>query len=270
MKPVLLAVCVLAALVVVLALMTNRFPFSKPPVSELLPVAGTPSHLEKGGSSPIKSNDPKRATKAATRVTPQLKADLSNMGLRFGSPIFIRIFKETRELELWVKGSGEKFELFRSYRIAAMSGRLGPKTKEGDYQAPEGFYFVTSKRFNPYSNYHLSFDIGYPNSYDRSLKRTGSLIMVHGKAVSIGCFAMTDASIEEIYTLSQAALKGGQSFFRVHVFPFRMTEKRMTEAADSEHIPFWENLREGYLAFEKTKIPPNVTVSGKRYRFASE
>tara|TARA_R110002096_G_scaffold163992_5_gene331658 strand:- start:13908 stop:14585 length:678 start_codon:yes stop_codon:yes gene_type:complete len=221
----------------------------------------------KGGSSPIESDDPNRASKAKKRVTPLLKKDLEAKGLTFGSPIFLRIFKESHELELWVQGSNGKFQLFRNYRIAAMSGKLGPKEKQGDFQAPEGFYFVNSGRFNPYSSYHLSFNIGYPNTYDRAHKRTGSLIMIHGKSVSIGCFAMTDSSIEEIYTLGDAALNHGQPFFRVHAFPFRMTKERLAAEADSEHIDFWNNLYEGFLAFEHSLVPPNVTVRSKRYVF---
>ncbi|MEM1293858.1 MAG: murein L,D-transpeptidase family protein [Verrucomicrobiota bacterium] len=240
---------------------------SSPELPDLLPVGGAPANQVKGGSSPIKSSDPNRATKAKNRVTPILKKELEAKGLKFGSPIFLRIFKESHELELWVKGSDGTFDLFKNYRISAMSGKLGPKEKQGDFQAPEGFYFVNSGRFNPYSSYHLSFNIGYPNTYDRAHQRTGSLIMIHGKSVSIGCFAMTDSSIEEIYTLGDAALKNGQPFFRVHSFPFRMSKERLAAEAKSKHIDFWNNLYDGFLAFEKSKIPPNVTVRSKRYAF---
>jgi murein L,D-transpeptidase YafK len=119
----------------------------------------------------------------------------------------------------------------------------------------------------PDSRYHLAFNIGYPNAYDRHHGRTGSLIMVHGNRVSIGCLAMTDAKIEEIYTLCAAAHTGGQRFFRVHIFPFRMSEERMKRAAGSEWQAFWENLQQGYDVFEKTRIPPEVTVQDGRYAF---
>ncbi len=262
-----LSLTFLAVFLFVVALAVREFQPAKESIPHLLPVSGTAQQLFKGGSSPIRSNDPKRASKAAARVTPDLKADLAAKGLKFGSPVFIRIFKETRELELWVQGGDGKFSRFRNYRISAMSGRLGPKVKQGDRQAPEGFYYVSSGRFNPYSSFHLSFDIGYPNAFDRAHSRTGSLIMIHGKSASIGCFAMTDASIEQIYTLARAALNGGQKFFRVHVFPFRMTDARMAREAKNRHFAFWENLREGYDAFETSRIPPDVTVRGKRYVF---
>lgn len=132
---------------------------------------------------------------------------------------------------------------------------------------PEGFYFFKEGALNPQSSYHLSFNIGYPNAYDRSLGRTGSLIMVHGSTVTAGCYAMTDAKIEEIYTLVNEAFRGGQSFIRFHSFPFRMTDERMARAKKSPHYAFWQNLKEGYDAFEETKNPPNTEVQGGRYVF---
>lgn len=207
-----------------------------------------------------------RAEEAAERVTPALTRQLAARGLKFGDPVFIRIFKEPRDLELWVKEPKKKsYALFRTYRIAAMSGKLGPKEQRGDLQAPEGFYYVSRKGMNPNSRFHLSFNIGYPNEFDQAHGRDGAFIMVHGNRVSIGCYAMTDRMVEEIYTLTDAALKNGQKFFRVHSFPFRMTEKRMKEARLNQWHRFWINLKEGYDAFEKSKIPPNVTVKDKRY-----
>ena len=92
--------------------------------------------------------------------------------------------------------------------------------------------------------------------------------MVHGNRVSIGCFAMTDPKIEEIYTLCDAALTRGQPFFRVHVFPFRMTRERMELAKDHKWHDFLLNLKEGYDWFETRRGPPNTTVSNLRYVFA--
>ena len=125
-----------------------------------------------------------------------------------------------------------------------MSGSLGPKLAEGDHQAPEGFYYVARSGMNPNSRYHLSFDIGYPNTFDRAHRRTGSLIMIHGNRVSIGCFAMTDVSIEEIYTLCAVALTKGQKFFRVHSFPFRMTDERLQKEKENHHYAFWSQLKQ--------------------------
>lgn len=217
-------------------------------------------------SSQRKDDDPDRARAAAKRVRGKLTRALEKDGLRFGDPVFIRIIKEERALELWIKEPEKKtFQLFRTYRIAAMSGKLGPKVKQGDLQAPEGFYYVPPAAMNPQSNFHLSFNLGYPNEFDRAHGRDGDFLMVHGNRVSIGCFAMTDKKIEEIYTLCDAALQKGQRFFRVHSFPFRMTEARMEEAVLDGWHSFWKNLKQGYDAFEKSKIPPNVTVDGKRY-----
>jgi len=149
-----------------------------------------------------------------------------------------------------------------------MSGDLGPKLAEGDKQAPEGFYHVGSSRMKPDSTYHLAFNIGYPNTYDRAHKRTGSYIMVHGNQVSIGCFAMTDYWMEEIYTLCTKALQNGQAFFRIHIFPFRMTEERLATETQSEWYDFWKNLKEGHDWFEEYKTPPNVTVLNNNYVFS--
>jgi murein L,D-transpeptidase YafK len=197
-----------------------------------------------------------------------METELAEKKLESGSPVFIRAFKEERELELYVESKTTgKFELLRTYPIAAASGKPGPKLAEGDRQVPEGFYFSRASDMNPNSSFHLSFNINYPNAYDRAHERTGSFIMIHGSNVSVGCLAMTDEKIEEIYTLCQAALDNGQPFFRVHIFPFRMTPERMATAAGSPHLPFWENLKTGYDLFEKNKVPPNATVRDKEYVF---
>ena len=208
----------------------------------------------------------RRSRESVERVQPRLLRDLQSKGLDLGRPIFIRIFKEPMELELWVQGA-DGFELFRQYDICAASGDLGPKLREGDNQSPEGFYYVTPERLNPNSSYHLSFNLGYPNTYDRFHGRTGSALMVHGRCVSIGCYAMTDPAIEEIYALADAAFRGGQSFFRAHVFPFRMSNERLQQEAHSKWIEFWENLQRGYEYFEREGRPPNVRVSAGKYTF---
>jgi murein L,D-transpeptidase YafK len=209
-----------------------------------------------------------RAAAAAARVRPGLQADLQAMGLRFGEPVFIRAFKEEMELEVFVRDRvTHKYRLFRTYPIARSSGTLGPKLAEGDLQVPEGCYFVPPGALKPDSQFHLAFNIGYPNAYDRLHHRTGGSIMVHGNAVSIGCLAMTDAKIEEIYTLCAAALEGGQPFFRVHFLPFRMTEERLARAAGGMWEPFWRNLKEAHDFFEEKGVPPDATVENGRYRF---
>jgi murein L,D-transpeptidase YafK len=188
--------------------------------------------------------------------------------LEYGAPVFIRAFKRERELELFVHDRrNRKFVLFRSYRIAALSGGPGPKTAEGDCQVPEGFYAVAPSAMKADSRYHLAFNIGYPNAYDRHHGRTGSLIMVHGNQVSIGCLAMTDVKIEEIFSLCAAAHARGQERFQVHIFPFRMSDAQLARAHDAQWSAFWSNLKQGYDHFEATRIPPAVSVRGGRYHF---
>jgi murein L,D-transpeptidase YafK len=210
-----------------------------------------------------------RSKAVLKKQTAILSKSLNENSLKIGNAIFIRIFKESKELELWMQKTGSKeYRLFKTYEICTYGSKgLGPKLKEGDQIAPEGFYYVPKTKMNPNSEYHLAFNLGYPNSYDLAHGRTGSLLMVHGNCVSIGCFAMTDPAIEEIYTLAHYAFENGQAYFRVHCFPFRMTEKKLQAHQLSEWYKFWKNLKEGYDFFEKNKFPPNVNVQGKRYIF---
>ena len=211
---------------------------------------------------------PQRAKAAAERVRPELEQALASKGLRFGDPVFLRAFKEEGQVELWVrKRDTKKYELFRTWEVAKQSGKPGPKLAQGDGQVPEGFYHVGSSAMKPDSQFHLAFNIGYPNAYDRHHGRTGDFIMIHGNCVSIGCLAMTDPKIEEIYTLCDAALKNGQTYFRVHLFPFRMTPQRLAREKDSEWFDFWTNLKEGYDLFENDRLPPEADVKSGRYEF---
>ncbi len=210
-----------------------------------------------------------RAKKAISKVTPKLTAELTKRNLKLGSPIFIRIFKEENLLEMWVVQKGH-YKLFKVYPICTYGSQgLGPKLRQGDGRAPEGFYFIKPSSLNPYSSFYLSFNIGYPNQYDRIHGRTGSALMVHGNCASIGCYAMTNSWIEEIYTLADAALRNGQIFFRVHIFPFKMSDKNMKKHNESDWYSFWKNLKEGYDYFETNgNIPPNVEVKNYRYIFS--
>ncbi len=195
----------------------------------------------------------------------RIDSALAKKSLSFGSSVYIPHFQGgSAKLEVWLQ-RGTQYELFKTYPICAMSGTLGPKEREGDAQSPEGFYSVAPPRLNPNSNYHLAFDIGYPNAYDQSLGRTGSFIMVHGNCVSIGCFAMTNPGIEEIYLLAEAALARGQRSFAVHVFPFRMTADNTRQRASSRWAPFWSELEAGYDAFEAKHVPPDVAVASGHY-----
>ena len=214
-----------------------------------------------GPATPV----PDRAAVAAARVRPQLQVDLANAGLRFGAPILIRIFKAERELEVWID-DGTRHRLFRTYPICTYSGTLGPKVRQGDRQAPEGFYSVGRGQLNPASTYHLSFDLGYPNDYDRAHRRTGNYLMVHGNCVSIGCYAMGDAQIEQIYTLVDAALRGGQRRVDVHAFPFRFAARPARDWEADPWAGFWKQLQPAYTAFNESGKPPTIRVVGGRYR----
>ena len=205
-----------------------------------------------------------KKTTVPTYKEPILKERLKTLGVEMGEKVFLRIFKEERMLEAWVK-TGGAFSLLKSYPICAYSGDLGPKLKEGDKQAPEGFYRVYKGSLNPNSQYHLSFNLGFPNKYDKAYERTGSYLMVHGSCVSIGCYAMTDAKIEEIYGLVEAALNAGQGYVPVHIFPFRLSEERLLSYEAHQWFDFWGNLKEGYDYFELEKRPPVVKAVDKRY-----
>jgi len=186
--------------------------------------------------------------------------------------LFLRIIKTSSDrpkgyLEAWRRGKDGKFALDRTFDICTWSGALGPKLKEGDGQSPEGFYFVRPGAMNPNSSYHLSFNLGFPNAFDRAHGRTGSYLMVHGECVSIGCYAMTNDGIDDIWALMNKAYDGGQPFVRVHIFPFEMTEENLAQYADNPNHAFWTNLKTGWEWFERTRVPPNVTVTGKSYQF---
>ena len=196
---------------------------------------------------------------------PTLQDRLEARGFRFGAPAFIRIFKKEEVLEVWLQKDSGEYALFLDYPICIYSGELGPKTREGDKQSPEGFYTVGREAMNPNSQYHLSFNLGYPNAYDRAHGYSGSMLMVHGKCVSIGCYAMGDRQIEEIYTLVGSALQRGQPYVRVHAFPFRMTDANLATYSEHRWYDFWRMLKPGYDYFERYHQPPEIDVIGGQY-----
>lgn len=207
-----------------------------------------------------------RAGAAAQRVLPQLRTRLAALDARPGDPVFLRIYKREAQLQLWVQPAGRgAYQLFHTYPICSYSGVLGPKTREGDGQAPEGVYAVRPRQLNPHSQFHLSFNLGYPNAYEQAQGWTGSALMVHGNCVSIGCYAMTDPLIEEIYTLVAAALAAGQSAVPVHSFPFRMDAAALQAMADAPHAAFWAKLLPVHEAFERDRLPPRIRTSARGY-----
>jgi len=185
-------------------------------------------------------------------------------GFSGGDPVMIRIFKRESKLELWLR-KDQRFELLATYPICFWSGRLGPKEREGDRQAPEGFYSVGLDQLRVGGRHPRSINIGFPNALDRASGRTGSYILLHGGCTSIGCFAMTDSMMDEIYALSEQALQQGQRRIQVQIFPFRMTEANLAAYASSKWYGFWRNLKEGYDAFEASRIPPTVGVCRSTY-----
>ncbi|SFZ98044.1 probable exported protein STY0357 [hydrothermal vent metagenome] len=193
-----------------------------------------------------------------------LNKRFSDTNTSMGNSIFIRIFKKEALLEVWIE-KDDKYIHLKDYKICSYSGYLGPKLKEGDRQSPEGFYKVGRSSLNPNSKFHLSFNLGYPNAYDRAHNRTGSFLMVHGNCVSIGCYAMTDSKIEDIYALVEAALNHKQKIVQVHIFPFRMSSENIAAYENSRWYDFWLNLKEGYDYFESEHTPPNITVKNKLY-----
>lgn len=229
----------------------------------LWPVSGA-SLLAKTGLA-----SSRRAAQAEDRVRDDLGTRLRAIGSHWGAPVFLRIYKRERELEVWARtGSGVYARLDR-WPICAYSGGLGPKQREGDGQAPEGVYRVGGGQLNPLSSYHLSFDLGYPNAFDRAHDRTGSYLMVHGSCVSIGCYAMTDAGIEEIYSLVAAALAHGQPEVQVHALPFRFEPGWEREHAASPWLDFWRDLALIDARFESTRVPPPVALRRNRYALAN-
>jgi murein L,D-transpeptidase YafK len=200
-----------------------------------------------------------------TPDTKRLAERLAESGLKSGSPMLIRIFKEESELEIWMEKGGT-YVLFATYPICHWSGTLGPKIREGDKQTPEGFYTITRRQLYHVGRWPISISLGFPNAFDRAHNRGGSYILVHGGCSSVGCIAMTNAVISEVYGLARAALNGEQRYIPVHVFPFRMTLARLAELATSNWNSFWQALKAGYDSFDRTRRPPRVSICEGRYR----
>jgi murein L,D-transpeptidase YafK len=200
----------------------------------------------------------------------KLREDLVAAGFVLGAPAHVRIFKREKRLELWLSRSDGRYALFRGYDICNFSGGLGPKLREGDRQSPEGFYRVSKAQLNPNSRHHLSFNLGFPNAYDRQLGRTGSALMVHGGCTSIGCYAITDEKVDEVYAVVEAALATGQDAIDVHAFPFRMTEAALAAESNNLWLPYWRNLKTGFDLFEASAAPPRVSACRGEYRFGAD
>jgi murein L,D-transpeptidase YafK len=225
--------------------------------------AGYPSLLHWLGDRIIADHEPRFDRS-------RLNTELARAGFALGDPAHVRIFKRERRLEVWLRRQGAAFSHFKSYDICNFSGGLGPKLAEGDRQAPEGFYRVARSQLNPNSRHHLSFNLGFPNAFDRSLGRTGSALMVHGGCTSIGCYAITDEGVDEVYAVVEAALHRGQDAVDVHAFPFALTDSALAAEIHAPWVNFWSNLKLGYDLFEARRLPPKVATCNGEYRFGDD
>jgi murein L,D-transpeptidase YafK len=197
----------------------------------------------------------------------RLSERLAEAGVKSGAPVLMRVFKESSELELWIE-KGDRFALFATYPICHWSGTLGPKLKEGDKQTPEGFYTITSRQLRHLGRWPRAINLGFPNAFDRAHDRNGSYILMHGGCSSVGCFALTNPVIGEVYGLIKAALNNGQRYVPIHVFPFRMTDDALAAHAESPWHGFWATLQAGYKSFERTGRPPRISVCRGAYSVA--
>jgi murein L,D-transpeptidase YafK len=207
--------------------------------------------------------------KAEAPVPAATVALMASKNMAPSAPIVVRSYKKESILEVWKQTRGGRYALLKSFPICRWSGQLGPKTRQGDRQTPEGFYSVGAKQMNPNSAYYLSFDTGFPNAYDRAHGATGAYLMVHGTCSSAGCYAMTDRQIAEIYALARDALAAGQPAFQFQGYPFRMTAENMARYRSDPHIGFWRQLKDGSDRFEATGEEPLVAVVNGRYAFSS-
>ncbi len=191
-----------------------------------------------------------------------LKKLFADAGLTYPpDELYLRAFKQEKQLEVWSGPRGKPLSLVATYPICAPSGALGPKREEGDLQVPEGFYEI--KSFNPTSNFHLSMEVSYPNASDRVLGtkgKLGGLIYLHGNCVSIGCIAITDGPAEQVYLMASDARVRR---LPIHIFPLRLDAAAIKSAQNSPHLEFWKHLQPGYTQFEQTRRPPTVKVDAK-------
>lgn len=204
------------------------------------------------------------------QISSKLISEMAKKDTKPESPVLVRIFKQESELEVWKENKAGEYALLKTYPMCRWSGKLGPKTKEGDRQAPEGFYHVSMGMLNPKSQYYLSFNLGYPNRLESALGYTGEALMVHGACSSSGCYALTDQGVGEIYAVAQRALAGGQERFQVQAYPFRMTAENIARHSNDPNFGFWKNIKQGYDIFEATKRQPKVSVCSGKYVFNTE
>jgi murein L,D-transpeptidase YafK len=213
-----------------------------------------------------------RPADAMKRKEDTIRKQFTSKGLAWPARyVYIRSFKYDSQLEVWVKNDRkENYKLFKSYKVCALAGTMGPKRVEGDYQVPEGFYYINE--FNPRSTYHLSLGLNYPNLSDRILSDSlspGGEIYIHGSCVTVGCIPLTNPLIEELYIITAHARGQGQDFIPVHIFPIKFNVKKSveylakTQKDDTTLIKFSSHLEDAFNYFEKNKQVPVVMVTEK-------
>ena len=213
-----------------------------------------------------------KADNVFNRKEDTLKKQFAKKGLQWPAKyVYIRSFKYDAQLEVWVKNEAkEQYKLFKTYKVCMQSGTMGPKRLQGDYQVPEGFYYINE--FNPNSNYHLSLGLNYPNASDRILSdslRPGGDIYIHGSCVSVGCIPLTDDEIEDIYIITSHAKANGQDFIPVHVFPVKYSVKKSMDylalaTKNNQQLQrFAVDLKEAFDKFEDKKQVPLILINKK-------
>jgi murein L,D-transpeptidase YafK len=203
-------------------------------------------------------------------IPQKVLALMDSMGSSQSAPIIFRAYKKEAEFEIWKQKSDGQYALLKTYPMCRWSGQLGPKKREGDRQVPEGFYTIGPGQMNPNSSYYLSFNVGYPNAFDRAWDRDGGSIMVHGICSSAGCFSMTDPQIAEIYAIAREAFNAGQRDIQFQSYPFRMTSENLAKQRLDPNIAFWKELKNGADHFEVTKAEVPVLVCDRHYVFGAK
>ena len=207
------------------------------------------------------------SVRASHALSPQMVALMEQKGVSQNSAVLIRTYKKEAEFEIWKMKPDGRYTYLKTFPMCRWSGQLGPKMREGDRQVPEGFYHITPGQMNPTSQYYLSFNVGYPNAYDRAQGASGGSIFVHGACSSAGCFSMTDAQIDQIYAVAREAFNGGQQAIQMQSYPFRMTAENLAKYRSDPNIGLWKQLKEGADNFEVSKQDVNVGVCGRHYVF---
>src|SRR5271169_2330361 len=232
-------------------------------------LAASAGALLAGFEEQVDTSSTGSSAKSLRPISQQTLTQMEALGTTASSPTLIRTYKKEAEFEIWKKKSDGQYALLKTFPMCRWSGQLGPKLREGDHQVPEGFYTITPGQMNPNSAYYLSFNVGYPNAFDRAWDRTGGTIMVHGICSSAGCYSMTDAQIAEIYAIARESFNGGQREIQMQSYPFKMTAENLAKHRLDPNIDFWKQLKNGSDHFEATKAETPVLVCGKRYVFGA-